>query len=93
MVSPPDTEACPGFCRHYGTLPPPDWPDKSRSGQQSRSGRALLVAPRHFVARLKTLYDLLFSQHLILQPEADLDFCSKSDVTRGSGSGFSDIDT
>jgi len=47
----------------------------------------------HFAARLKASYDLLITQRLILQPEAELNFYSKSQVARGTGSGFSDIDT
>lgn len=46
-----------------------------------------------FAGRLKASYDLLLTQRLILQPEAELNFYSKSDVARGTGSGFSDIDT
>jgi copper resistance protein B len=47
----------------------------------------------HFAARLKASYDLLITQRLILQPEAELNFYSKPEVARGVGSGFSDIDT
>ena len=43
-------------------------------------------------ARLKGSYDLLITQRLILQPEAEINFYSKSDVARGTGSGISDID-
>ncbi|GAC1339091.1 MAG: hypothetical protein NVSMB18_06660 [Acetobacteraceae bacterium] len=43
-------------------------------------------------ARLKASYDLLITQRLILQPEAELNFYSKSDAARGVGAGFSDID-
>ena len=35
----------------------------------------------------------MVTQRLILLPEAELDFYSKSDVARGTGSGFSAIDT
>jgi copper resistance protein B len=45
-----------------------------------------------FAARLKASYDLLITQRLILQPEAEVNFYSKSDVARGTGSGLSDID-
>lgn len=45
-----------------------------------------------FAARLKASYDLLITQKLILQPEAEMNFYSKSDVARGTGSGLSDID-
>jgi copper resistance protein B len=46
-----------------------------------------------YAARLKASYDLLITQRLILQPEAELNVYSKADVARGTGSGFSDIDT
>lgn len=46
-----------------------------------------------FAGRVKASYDLLLTQRLILQPEAELNFYSKSDAARGTGSGFSDIDT
>jgi copper resistance protein B len=43
-------------------------------------------------ARLKASYDLLLTQRLILQPQAELNFYSDSDRERGTGSGLSDID-
>ncbi len=43
-------------------------------------------------ARLKASYDLLITNRLILQPEAELNFYSKADPGRGVGSGLSDID-
>ena len=46
----------------------------------------------HYAARLKGSYDLLITQRLILQPEAEMNFYSKAQVARGTGSGFSDID-
>ena len=46
----------------------------------------------HYAARLKASYDLLLTNRLILQPEAELNFYSKSDPGRGTGSGLSDID-
>lgn len=46
----------------------------------------------HFAARLKASYDLLITNRLILQPEAELNFYSKSDPGRRTGSGLSDID-
>ncbi|HLG89049.1 MAG TPA: copper resistance protein B [Alphaproteobacteria bacterium] len=47
----------------------------------------------HFAARLQASYDLLITQRLILQPEAELNLYSKSDPARRIGAGFSDIDT
>jgi copper resistance protein B len=46
----------------------------------------------HFAARLKASYDLLITNRLILQPEAELNFYSKADPGRSIGSGLSDID-
>jgi len=47
----------------------------------------------HFAGRLKVSYDLLITQRLILQPEAELNLYSKSDPGRGIGPGLSDLDT
>ncbi len=47
---------------------------------------------RGAAARLKGSYDLLITQRLILQPEAELNFYTGSDRERGVGSGLSDID-
>ena len=44
-------------------------------------------------ARLKGSYDILLTNRLILQPEAELNFYSKADRGRSVGSGLSDIDT
>jgi copper resistance protein B len=43
--------------------------------------------------RLAGSYDLLITQRLILQPQIELNFYSKSDPGRAIGSGLSDIDT
>ncbi len=45
-----------------------------------------------FAARLNAYYDILLTNHLILQPQAEVNFYSKADPARGNGSGFSDID-
>lgn len=42
--------------------------------------------------RLTGSYDLLITQRLILQPEAELNFYNKDDPGRRIGSGFSDLD-
>jgi copper resistance protein B len=46
----------------------------------------------HFAARAKASYDILLTQRLILQPEAELNLYSKADPGRGVGSGFADLD-
>lgn len=43
-------------------------------------------------ARLRVEYDLLFTQRLILQPEAEINAYGKSDPQRRVGSGLSDIE-
>jgi copper resistance protein B len=42
--------------------------------------------------RLQGSYDLQITQRLVLQPQAELNFYSKSDPGRGTGSGLSDLD-
>jgi copper resistance protein B len=46
----------------------------------------------HAALRLAASYDLLITQRLILQPEAELNFYSKADRGRRVGTGLSDID-
>jgi copper resistance protein B len=46
----------------------------------------------HAALRLTASYDLLITQRLILQPEAELNFYSEADPGRQVGAGFSDID-
>jgi copper resistance protein B len=43
-------------------------------------------------ARLSTQCDLLFTQRLILQPEAEVNFYGKEDPSRRIGSGLSDLE-
>ena len=43
-------------------------------------------------ARLKAQYDLLFTQRLILQPQAEINLYSKEDRERNVGSGLSDLE-
>ena len=47
----------------------------------------------HFAGRLQASYDLLITQRLILQPEAEINLYSKADPVRLVGAGVSDIDT
>jgi len=46
-----------------------------------------------FAGRVMGSYDILITQRLIIQPEAEINFYSKRDPSRGIGSGLSDIDT
>lgn len=47
----------------------------------------------HLAARFQASYDLLITQQLILQPEAEINLYSKADASRLIGPGLSDIDT
>ena len=47
----------------------------------------------HVAARIEGSYDLLLTNRLIVQPQAELNFYSKDDPARDIGSGLSDIDT
>jgi copper resistance protein B len=58
-----------------------------------RSWGAYVNGEGNFAARTKASYDLLLTQRLILQAEIELNFYSKTDSERGTGSGLSDIDT
>jgi copper resistance protein B len=46
----------------------------------------------HFAGRVQASYDLLITNRLILQPEAELNLYSKADPGRLVGAGFSDLD-
>lgn len=46
----------------------------------------------HFAGRMRASYDLLITNRLILQPEAELNLYSKADPARLVGAGFSDLD-
>jgi copper resistance protein B len=46
----------------------------------------------HAAGRLEGSYDLLITQRLILQPEAEINFYTKSDAPRAVGTGLSEID-
>lgn len=46
----------------------------------------------HAALRLAASYDLLITQRLILQPQAEMNFYSKSDPGRKTGTGLADID-
>jgi copper resistance protein B len=46
----------------------------------------------HVAGRMEAEYDIALSQRLIVQPQAELNFYSKDDPARKTGSGFSDLD-
>jgi copper resistance protein B len=46
----------------------------------------------HVAGRLEGSYDLLLTQRLVAQPEAELNFYSQADPGRRTGSGLSDLD-
>lgn len=56
------------------------------------SATAYASSSGHYAAKLEGSYDLLITQRLILQPQAEANFYSKADPARGLGSGLSDID-
>ncbi len=47
----------------------------------------------YFAGRIEGSYDLLITNRLILQPQIEMNFYSKSQPNRGVGSGLSEIDT
>ena len=57
----------------------------SATGYASSSG--------HYAARMEGSYDLLLTQQLILQPQLELNFYSKSDPSRGLGAGLAELDS
>jgi copper resistance protein B len=51
------------------------------------------VSPQgHLAARFEVAHDLLITNRLILQPQVEFNFYSKSDPGRGNGAGLSEID-
>jgi len=47
----------------------------------------------HFAARLNGSYEILLTQRLIAEPQAEINFYSRDDPRRGVGSGLSAVDT
>jgi copper resistance protein B len=47
----------------------------------------------HYAAKLEGSYDQLLTQRLILQPQIEMNFYTKDDPVRLTGSGLADIDT
>ncbi len=62
----------------------PYWFDVEATAYAGEEGRT--------AARFRAEYDLLFTQRLILQPEAEVNLYGKADPDRGIGSGLSDLD-
>ena len=62
----------------------PYWFDVEATAYVGEGGRT--------AARIKTEYDLLFSQRLIMQPEAEVNLYGKEDRERNIGSGLSDLE-
>lgn len=62
----------------------PYWFDVEATAYVGEEGRT--------AARLKAEYDLLLTQRLIVQPEAEANFYGKADPAREIGSGLSDLD-
>ncbi|MDI1253326.1 copper resistance protein B [Thermomonas sp.] len=62
----------------------PYWFDLQATAYLGQSGRSAL--------RVEADYELLFTQRLILQPNAEASFYGKDDPARGIGSGLSDLD-
>ena len=54
---------------------------------------AFVSSNGQLAARLDGSYDLFLTQRLILQPQIEVNFYSKQDTRRRTGSGLSDIDT
>ena len=61
----------------------PYWFEVEATAYAGSSGRT--------AARLRAEYELLFTQRLILQPEAEVNLYGKSDPERGLGSGVSEV--
>ena len=47
----------------------------------------------HMAGRINGSWDLYLTQHWVVQPQAELNFYTKDDPGRKTGSGFSDIDS
>lgn len=61
----------------------PYWFELEATGYVGASGR--------MAARLRAEYELLLTQRLILQPEAEINFFGRNDPQRRIGRGFSDV--
>jgi copper resistance protein B len=57
------------------------------------SATAYASSTGHYAAKLEGFDEIRFTQRLILEPQIEMNFYSKSDPERRVGSGFSDLDT
>ena len=62
----------------------PYWFELETTAYVGQAGRSAL--------RIEAEYELLLTQRLILQPDAEVNFYGKNDPARGIGSGLSDLD-
>lgn len=63
----------------------PDFVDVAATAYASDTG--------HYAAKLEASTDWLLTQRLILQPQIEMNFYTKDDPARATGSGLSDLDT
>lgn len=54
---------------------------------------AFVSSGGHLAARIDGSHDFFVTQRLVLQPQMEINFYSKSDTRRGTGSGLSDLDS
>ncbi len=83
-----------GVRHDFGHGPARDWAAFGIAGLAPyffETQATLYVGPsRRTAARLRTDYDVLFTQRLILQPELEVNFYGRADLQREIGSGLSD---
>ena len=83
-----------GVRHDFGTGPSRDWAALGIQGlapyKFDVEATAYLGAAGRTALKLKTSYDLLLTQRLILTPEVDANLYSKDDRARGVGAGLSD---
>lgn len=83
-----------GVRHDFGTGPSRDWAALGIQGLAPYKfyveATAYMGSSGRTAARLKTSYDLLLTQRLILSPEVDANLYSKDDPSRGIGAGLSD---
>jgi len=85
-----------GARQDFGAGPPRRW---AAAGVQGLAPQWFAIEATLYVgdggrtaARFQALYELLFTQRLILQPELEVNLYGKGDLQRGLGSGLSDME-